>query len=71
MRCKYSVMMLTSDDVKSRCSTGHIPLKDVPTAITTDIIIKKRSNYAENFKTKISRDCTTKTGYFRIELRTR
>lgn len=36
-----SVMMLTSDDVKVGVVTGHIPLKDVPSAITSDLIIKK------------------------------
>ncbi len=36
-----SVMLLTSDDVKVGVVTGHIPLKDVSSAITTDLIIKK------------------------------
>jgi 4-hydroxythreonine-4-phosphate dehydrogenase len=38
---KDHLMLMVSDKLRIGVITGHIPLKDVPSAITTDLILKK------------------------------
>lgn len=36
-----SLMLMVSDSLKVGVATGHIPLKEIPTALTTDLIVEK------------------------------
>lgn len=47
---KDSLMFLTSEDLKVGVVTGHIPLKDVSSAITKELIIKKLKIMEESLR---------------------
>jgi len=50
---KTSVMMLTTDELRVVPLTVHIPLKDVPDALTQDLIIEKTKIVYEDMKQKM------------------